>query len=137
VADAKTTTTGSAGPKKNPPSDGGEGWEAPAQRVKTVDADEYNLGWTAQSPSHPEVPEELNPVTYSRDQLPDPAAMVEQGVPIENYLAQFSEAAVDVPTPTAADGPGAESLGAGDDDDDDVENVDARSASKRPAAKKA
>ena len=65
-------------------------YEIRAQRVRTLDSKDYDLGWTVQAPSRPVEPPENNPVTFSKDELPDPAEMVEQGVPIDSYLAHFA-----------------------------------------------
>lgn len=79
MADAKTTTK----PAK------ADAYVVPQQKVKTLDSKDYDLGWTAQAPSRPEPGADLNPVTFSKDQLPYPEVMKEQGVPIESYLAHF------------------------------------------------
>ena len=65
-------------------------YEIREQRVKTLDSKDYDLGWTVQAPNRPEEPPENNPVTFTKDELPDPAEMAEQGVPIESYLAHFA-----------------------------------------------
>lgn len=64
-------------------------WVAPKQRVRTVDSKDYDLGWTVQAPNRPVEPDEMNPVTFSKGELPDPVIMKEQGVPVESYLAHF------------------------------------------------
>lgn len=64
-------------------------YEIRPQRVKTLDSKDYDLGWTNQAPHRPVEPEEMNPVTFTKDQLPNPAVMAEQGVPLASYLAHF------------------------------------------------
>jgi hypothetical protein len=66
-----------------------ETYEIRPQKVKTLDSKDYDLGWTNQAPNRPVEPEEMNPVTFTKDQLPNPAVMAEQGVPLESYLAHF------------------------------------------------
>lgn len=86
MADAKTTT-------KNAESTGSaktdEVWEAPPEKVRTLDSKDYDRGWTVQASSRPGPPEEMNPVTFSKDQLPHPDVMKEQGVNLQSYLAHF------------------------------------------------
>jgi len=81
VADAKTTT-------KDAESTG-SAYDKLPQRVKTADSAEPDIGWTVQSGPRPDEVADRNPVTFSKDQLPDPAVMVEQGVPVESYLSHF------------------------------------------------
>lgn len=59
------------------------------QKVRTLDSKDYDLGWTVQAPNRPVQPEDMNPVTFSKDQLPHPDVMKEQGVNLESYLAHF------------------------------------------------
>lgn len=87
MADAKTTNPAevdSATTKSE-----SRKWEPPHQRVRTSDSTDYDLGWTNQHDSRPAVPDELNPVTFSKGELPDPAIMKEQGVNLQSYLAHF------------------------------------------------
>lgn len=98
-------------------------YEAPKQRVKTADSGEPDIGWTNQAGSRPDELADPNPVTFSKDELPVPAVMIEQGVPIESYLAHFGNvegASVDEGVLVDASGKPVS------------ENLD-----KRPAAKKA
>jgi hypothetical protein len=85
VADAKTTNPAEV----DSATTNSRKWEAPPQRVRTSDSTDYDLGWTNQHDSRPAVPDELNPVTFSKDELPDPAVMQEQGVNLQSYLAHF------------------------------------------------
>lgn len=64
-------------------------YEIRPQKVRTLDSKDYDLGWTVQADTRPVEPEEMNPVTFSKDQLPNPAVMAEQGVPLDSYLAHF------------------------------------------------
>lgn len=75
-------------------------YEIRPQKVRTLDSKDYDLGWTNQAPHRPVEPDEMNPVTFSPDQLPNPAAMAEQGVPLDSYLSHFKN----VEGATATDG---------------------------------
>jgi hypothetical protein len=90
VADAKTTkaaeSTGSVTAAK---TDEAPAYEVPKQKVKTLDSKDYDLGWTAQAPNRPEEPPEMNPVTLSPDELPDPDEVAAQGIDVETYMANF------------------------------------------------
>lgn len=86
MAEAKTTTksaesTGSADDNK---------YKIREQRVRTVDSRDTDLGWTVQAPERPAPDEDLNPVTFHKDQLPHPEVMKEQGVDLRSYLAHFA-----------------------------------------------
>jgi hypothetical protein len=84
VADTKTTKT------VEPTGSDSKAWEAPEQKVKTLDSTDFDLGWTAQAPTRPEEPPELNPVTLKAEELPDNDAVAEQGIDVKTYLAYFT-----------------------------------------------
>ena len=95
MADAKTTkaaeSTGSATAIKTDEAPAAPvAYEVPKQKVKTLDSQDYDLGWTAQSPNRPVEPDELNPVTLSKAELPDEDAVAEQGVDVETYMTNFT-----------------------------------------------
>lgn len=86
MADANTTTQAA---ESNGSAKAADTYEIRPQRVRTLDSNDYDLGWTNQAPTRPAEPDELNPVTFSKDQLPHPEVMKEQGVPLDSYLAHF------------------------------------------------
>lgn len=89
MAEAKTTTktAESTGPAK---AETTTAYEAPKQKVKTIDSAEPDIGWTAQSSSRPDGVADRNPVTLSKDELPDPDEAAAQGVDVETYMANFT-----------------------------------------------
>ena len=136
MADAKTTT--------KPAESTGSAYDKLPQRVKTADSSEPDIGWTVQAGSRPDELADPNPVTFSKDQLPRPAVMKEQGVPVESYLSHFDNvegASVDEGVLVDDSGqPLSESLA--DNDEDAVDetgttNPVAVSKSAPPAKKKA
>jgi hypothetical protein len=91
VADAKTTKAAeSTGSVTATRTDEAPAYEVPKQKVKTLDSKDYDLGWTSQAPTRPEEPPEMNPVTLSPDELPDPESVAEQGIDVETYMANFT-----------------------------------------------
>jgi hypothetical protein len=89
VADAKTTTK-TAEPVDSAPKAELAPTEAPKQKVKTIDSGEPDIGWTAQAGSRPDELADRNPVVLATSELPDPAALAEQGIDPETYLANFT-----------------------------------------------
>lgn len=108
MADAKTTKTAES-------TGSADKYEIRPQRVRTLDSRDSDLGWTVQAPERPAPDEDLNPVTFSKDQLPHPEVMREQGVDVRSYLSHFSNvdgATVDEGVLVDEDGtPLAETLG--------------------------
>jgi hypothetical protein len=138
VADAKTTTktaesTGSA-------KAANDKYEIRPQRVRTLDSKDYDLGWTVQADSRPEPDEDLNPVTFTKDQLPRPEVMREQGVDLQSYLAHFQNvegATVDEGVLVDDSGtPLAEVLADRDDEVETGTGTNPVAVNKRAAAKK-
>lgn len=120
MAEAKTT--------KNAESTGSadDQYQIREQRVRTLDSRDTDLGWTVQAPERPAPDEDLNPVTFHKDQLPIPEVMREQGVDMRSYLSHFTNvdgATVDegVLVDEDSGNPLADSLG---DRDIDVRNIE-------------
>lgn len=86
MADAKTTKTAES-------TGSAAAWEAPKQKVKTLDSSDYDLGWTNQAAVRPAEPPEANPVTLAKNELPDDGELAAQGIDAETFKAYFTNVA--------------------------------------------